>query len=205
MTGRKLSPETKEKLRLAKSGKPLTPEQLEVHHRAHKGRKKTPEELDKLRIASTGKKQSPETIAKAKANRSPTVYTDAIRQKLSDSQRNKPPPSDEARANMSNAQTGRKHSEETRAKMSLSQTGVSKGLGIPKSDEHKEKIRQARLAYWAKRKEEQKMQSIDSPRVYRCETCSYDFSTSSKLNRHKSSKTHIAKGNSELPNIITHI
>lgn len=205
MKGKKVSPETKEKIRLAKLGKSLTPEQLEVHHRVHKGRKKTPEEIEKLRIASTGKKQSPETIAKAKANRSPTVYTDDIRQKMSDSQHNKPPPSDEARANMSKAQIGRKHSEETLAKMSVSQTGVSKGLGVSKSEEHKEKMRQARIAFWAKKKEEQKIQPIDPPKVYRCETCSYDFSTNSKLNRHNSSKKHIDKVNSESPNIITHI
>jgi hypothetical protein len=205
LKGKKVSPETKEKLRLAKLGKSLTPEQLEIHHRVHKGRKKTPEDLEKLRIASTGKKQSPETIAKAQANRTPIVYTDAVRQKMSDSQRNKPPPSDEARANMSKAQKGRKHSEETRSKIRLSQTGVSKGLGISKSEEHKEKMRQARLAYWAKKKEEQKTEPIDPPKVYRCETCSYDFSTNSKLNRHNSSKKHIDKVNSESSNIITHI
>ena len=201
LKGKKVSDETRQKLRLAKLGKKLTPEQCEVF----KGRKVSPETREKLRLASTGKKQSPETIAKAQSNRTPIVYTDAIRNKMSNSQRNKPPPSDKARANMSKSQTGRKHSEETLAKMSLSKTGVSKGLGKSLTPEHKEKIRQARVASWAKKKEEQKMLAIEPPKLHRCTSCSYNFSTNFKLNRHNSSKKHIDIVKSELSDIITNI
>jgi hypothetical protein len=133
---------------------------LEAHHKAHLGRKKTPVEIEKLRTANLGKKQSPESIAKAQKNRSPTVYTDELREKLRIAQLSKAPPTEETRAKMSKSQTGRKHSEETLTKMSEysnsleRKEAVSKLFkGKPKSPEQIQKMRDARLAYWAKKKE----------------------------------------------------
>ena len=160
--GKKNSPEAIEKMRLTKTGKKLTPEQLEIHHKTHLGRKKTPEELEKLRIASTGRKQTPEIIAKRFENRKPTVYTDDLRQKMSEAQRNRPPPSLETIAKMSKVHTGRKHSKETLVKMSEYSNSIERKevvsklfKGKSKSPEQIQKMREARLAWWAKKKKEQ--------------------------------------------------
>jgi len=158
-TGRTKSPEAIEKQRIAMTGRKLTPIQLEAHHKAHLGRKKTPEELEKLRIASTGKKQTPETIAKAQKNRSPTIWTDELREKIRIANLGRKH-TDVALAKMSKYQTGRKHSEETLAKMKAYSNSeerkeiVSKQFkGKPKSPETIQKMREARKAYWAKKRE----------------------------------------------------
>jgi hypothetical protein len=51
-----------------------------------------------------------------------------------------------------NPMYGRKHTEESRRKMSQSKIGINKG--VPKSPETKEKMRQAALKRWAKRRSE---------------------------------------------------
>ena len=62
--GKKHTPETKEKIRLAKLGKKLTAEHIEKLRLAKLGKKFSPEHLHNLRLANCGRKFSPETIEK---------------------------------------------------------------------------------------------------------------------------------------------
>jgi hypothetical protein len=67
--GRKHTPETKEKMSLAKRGKP--------------GKKPTPETLDKMRLANLGKKHTPETKEKMSLSRSGIKLSPAHVEKVS--------------------------------------------------------------------------------------------------------------------------
>jgi group I intron endonuclease len=132
----------------------------------------TPEFQAKQSAALTGKTHGPETRAKQSAVKIGKKHTPEARAKMSESQRKRPPVSDETRAKISARQAGRdnlspesraaankalvqnkfdhtgaKRSDESRAKMAAAHLGVKRG---PHSEEHRARIGAALRARSAK-------------------------------------------------------
>jgi hypothetical protein len=122
------SPETIEKIRQKHIGSKRPPVKEETRKKisaAHKGRKHSPEHIAKIAASNTGKKMPPE-----------------FGQKVSDRFKGRKL-SEEHKAKIIG--TGRKYSEESKQRMSEAQKGSKKPRTKPMTEEHKEKIRQARL------------------------------------------------------------
>ena len=66
MFGRQVSPEQREKARVANLGKKMSPESIEKTRAAQLGRKASPETREKLRLSHLGHKDSVGTLAKKK-------------------------------------------------------------------------------------------------------------------------------------------
>ncbi len=137
LTGKSLSADTREKIRLAGLGRKHTPESIAYMKQIHTGKKMNSVAMEKVRTVNTGRKHGPE----ARAN-------------MSRGQKQRLPFSEDHLRNMSIANKGKTLSEETRNKISAAQTGrklppewkmnISESLrGKPKSKEHVEKVRQA--------------------------------------------------------------
>jgi len=114
--GTKLSPETKEKIRLAGIGRVQTPETREKLRIKHTGKKLSTEHIEKMRKSKTGVKMSPAALEKAR-NR---VITPETRLKISIAGKGKKR-SAEFCERLSKVNTGKKHSAETRQKISDAQ------------------------------------------------------------------------------------
>lgn len=157
--GNKRGPETGEKIRLKNLGRVTSEETKKKLIIAGKGKKLSDEHKKRLRKVWLGKKHTPEALEKMRL-----------------AQSNRPPISEETRAKLSAASKGRKRSSEAIAKTVAFHTGRKRSdafkermrevaLNRPKeqrekqaeklrgrkhSAEHKEKIRLANLARWAK-------------------------------------------------------
>jgi NUMOD3 motif len=144
--------ETRAKLRAAREADWSDPKIREERLRTLR----SPERRAKISAALTGLKKTPEHIAKLPQNRVGTVLTPAGREKLRQSlvgnkRRQGQPVSLETRKKISNALTGRPghhtpQTPESNLKRSNAQTGQ------PKTEQHKERIRQGLLKAWARRK-----------------------------------------------------
>lgn len=131
-TGRKHSPETIEKMSLAKKGRPgrpLSPELKALLIKANTGAIRSDECRARMRAAKVGKPGHPlspehkEKLLKAVTGRTPSVET---RAKQSAAKKGKPSGrifSQESRERMSRAHTGKVVSEETRSKLSAARKG----------------------------------------------------------------------------------
>jgi len=92
-TGRKLSDETKEKIRqsrLGKSGTPHTEEHKERMRQLNLGRKMLPEDVEKLRQARLGTKASEDTKMKMSISQSGRKHSDETKAKMGAWQKGKP-------------------------------------------------------------------------------------------------------------------
>ena len=103
--GKKLSPETIEKITSARRGRKHSPETIEKIAATSRGRKHSPESIERMRVAKLGKKQSPEAIANGAAARRGKKR------------------SPEAIAKTAASNRGRKHSPETIAKITAAIRG----------------------------------------------------------------------------------
>lgn len=124
----RLSPETIEKIRQKNIGAKRPPVKEETRQKIsskHKGRTLSQEHRAKIAASNTGKKHSAE-----------------FKQGISDRFRGRKL-SEEHKAKIIG--TGRKYSEESKQRMSEAQKGSKKPRTKPMTEEHKEKIRQARL------------------------------------------------------------
>ena len=119
--GRKISSETKERLRQVNLGRKHSPETKEKLRKSHTGKKLSPEHKEKLRQANLGRKMSPESREKMRQARLGKKH------------------SFEHVKNVRQANLGRKMSPETKEKIRQAQ------LGKKHSPEAKNKIGQASL------------------------------------------------------------
>lgn len=132
-TGYKFTPEQKQKLSAVRRGSKRSEETRKRISEAQKGRVgRVWTEEDKLKASL------------ARKGRAGKPMSDEAKKKLSENNGSK---RDEVRKKISASLMGRKPSDETRAKRSIAQSGV------PKTAEHKEKIRVARLAYFQRQRE----------------------------------------------------
>lgn len=117
-----------------------------------------------MRDAKLSTTHSDETRAKMSKSRVGLSPSEETREKLRKAATGRTP-SAETRRRLSEAQRGRKHSEETKAKMSRTRKGrkrplevvekvASKNRGKKRTPEQKERMRQARLAYLSRLREE---------------------------------------------------
>lgn len=124
--GLKASPETRAKMSIANLGnkrnlgKKRSPESIEKTRLANLGKKRSPEVLAKMKIALTGRKLSDETRQKMSVSHKGLSQSEATREKM----RNRVFTA-ETRARMSVSFTGRKHSPETIEKIRLKKKNVS--------------------------------------------------------------------------------
>lgn len=136
-TGRPRPPtsdETRAKMRAAKLGTKQAPEHRAKIAEGNRGRVMSEENKAKLRLANLGKKQSAETLAKLSAIRTGRKRSDEHRAKISAAQmgRPSPPKTLDGLRRLSEAHKGR--------------------IVGPMSDEHKQKIKAARLQGEANRR-----------------------------------------------------
>jgi group I intron endonuclease len=103
----------------------------------------------KAKISATmkGKKQAEETKAKMSAAHKGRKHSEETKAKITAAKKGRKP-SEETKAKMSAAHKGKKASEESKAKLSAIRKGKKK------SEETRVKMSQARLAYYAKLKEQ---------------------------------------------------
>lgn len=122
LIGKKHSPETIERIRVANQGrvqKPITEETRNKLIAANRGRKHSPETREKMRLSALKRYESdPTLVEKQNAYLAKGRNLPETRAKLTGLKR-----SDETKAKIGAASRGRKHSQATKAKMSLSRTG----------------------------------------------------------------------------------
>jgi hypothetical protein len=118
--GRKHTEEDLRKQSEKQRGKKHSPEWIAKTRAIHLGRKRSPETCAKISAALSGKKRSPEQRAKMKETAKALWSNQEFKERMISG---RPPVSEQARANMRDAQLGRKHSPETRAKISASNMG----------------------------------------------------------------------------------
>lgn len=174
--GNKMSPEVRARLSRARRGvnnpnygRPLS----EVHRERLRevGRKRTHsvETRKKLRQSMLGRKQSEATLGKKRRYRpSPEMiermreratgrrHTEETRRKLSELAQSRPEPSAETIEKWRIASTGRKHSEETKQKIAAANRN-------PKTEEHKQKLREAARLRIQRQREVQQPHSSEQP------------------------------------------
>jgi hypothetical protein len=117
----------------------------------------TKERAKKLSIALTGKKKTKEHVAKLKQNQKGGKLSDEHKQKLAKASmgnqyRKGIPTSPEIKERLSRALKGNTH---TKGRVMPEHEKVQRSValkGKPFTEEHKEKIKQAQLKAWAKRK-----------------------------------------------------
>ena len=143
-TGKPLSEEHKEKIRISNSGKKHTQSAKDKVSKANLGRKFTPEHIEKLRQAKLGKKQgphSPEHKEKLRqANLGKKMSLEA-RRKMSIANRDKVLPP-EHKEKLRQANFGKSRSPETIEKIRIGNLGKKKK---PWTNEQREKIKQTKL------------------------------------------------------------
>lgn len=127
------SEEWKNNIGMGHTGLVMSEEAKEKISKAHKGKSKSKEHVEKMRKASTGKKHSEET-----------------KKKMSESQKGRKL-SEEHRQKLIQANVGRKMSDDAKDKMRKAQTGNSNASG-KRSEESKQRMREARLAHLEKQK-----------------------------------------------------
>ena len=81
--GQKHTPESLEKMRLAKLGKTASEETKRKRSESLKGRKLSEETIEKMRLARVGKKPSPETREKMSSAQKGKVMSESFKEKLS--------------------------------------------------------------------------------------------------------------------------
>lgn len=130
VSGQSLSPERKEKLRIANTGKPMSEATRVKISMALIGKKRpirTPEHCAKLSEVQKGKKLSDEHLENMRIARENSTYVI----------------SEETRKNLSKALIGRVVSTDTRKKLSKAMLGNRLSIGLKRSDETKARMREA--------------------------------------------------------------
>ena len=155
-----------------------TPEMNSKISKANKGHTKSPETCSKISEAKKGKKFTPEQLEAHHKVHKGKKHSEETIEKLRI------------------ASTGRIHTQETIEQMKLysnsqerKEVVSNRFKGKPKSAEQKQKMSESASALWAKRKENQE---VKPTKVYRCEACSHNFASKSRLNRHNTTAKHIA-------------
>lgn len=148
--GKKISEETKQKIRETITGKKHSLETKDKIRSSSTGRKHSEESKHKIRVSNTGRKHSEETKKKISTIAKNFIpwhkgtkgkFSIEYIRKLKESHTGKKH-SEETKEKMSKSQIGRKHSEETKKKLSLKGKGRK---GTPCSDKCKEINRQKLL------------------------------------------------------------
>lgn len=142
-TGAKRSEETRKKLSDAALGRKRSPDSEQTRHlksESAKGRKMSPEAVAKIKEFHTGRKRKPETLLRM----SEALKGKGLGRIKSSSER----------AKLSAGRKGKLHSEETKLAMKKNRTGKKKR---PQTEEHREKIAEARRAFWRKWRESRNM------------------------------------------------
>jgi hypothetical protein len=123
--GRKVSPNTREKIRAANLGKKLSPEIIEKIRAGNLGKKRSPEAIAKSAASRRGKKHSPEARASMRAaqNRYETLIKKREAVKGDRNPNFGKKASHETRAKLSNAHRGRRHSSDSIEKIRQAHTG----------------------------------------------------------------------------------
>ena len=138
--GKKRSPETRERIRLAALARqPMSEETRKKMSETHTGMKHTEETLEKYR----GKVHTEETKAKISAAHMGKEISEETRKKLRE--RVMPPCSDETRAKISDANKGKITSPETKMKMSAAAKGKVRSPETRRRMSEAGKIRQAKI------------------------------------------------------------
>lgn len=128
-----LHPETKARLRAAAKGRP--------------GRPLTVAQRKALRAANIGRKASPETRLKLSLARKGKPLPEEVRARMRSASRK--PFTPEHRSRIAASLSGRQKSDAHRAALSVAMGGRVVG---PLSPAHREKLKQARINWWAKRR-----------------------------------------------------
>ncbi len=110
--GKSLSPETRDKIRKARSGSKHTPETIARMREAHRGHEVSAEQRAKVAAALTGISRSPQTRAKIRAARAKQTFSAETREKMAARLRGKP-----------SMNSGKKAALEAKARMSAAQSG----------------------------------------------------------------------------------
>ena len=127
-------------------GKKHSPETIELLRQVHKGVIPSQETKDRRSASLMGRVISQKTVDATIQRNKDRVWTEESRNKLAESQSARFTP--EARAHLTQINTGKKASDETKAKMSESRRGKTA------SEETKKRMAEARAAFWARKKAE---------------------------------------------------